>query len=518
MLPILISAVALLIWNGSGFYDVFRAAGEEFTDDLKIASTTLTLNVALILFGWRYYVDVQQEVQKRQESEERAAKLASTDGMTGLLNRKGFAEAGERFREMAEKNSQEMVILSLRLNRFKIVNDRHGYDVGDEVLRTIAAGLDAAVGDGGAVARVAGDEFATITLCNMGDRERIEVLAEALLDIAVRPLMIEGNMIHVGAFIGIASALPGDVSPRALLRRADIAETEARAGRIARPVWFDERMERELLAHGEVEQGIRVGLENGQFKPYFEPQVDLETGDVLGFEVLARWEHPLTGTIGPDRFIPVAEENGLIEELSEQVMSQAFAIAAKWERPVDLSVNVSPRQLNDSWLAQKLVRLLTEANFPAERLIVEITESSLFADPDLARSIVTSLKNQGVRVALDDFGTGYSSLAHLRALPFDMIKIDRSFVAGIHRDRESEAIISAVTTLAGAINVPVTVEGVETARAHSKLLQLGCQFGQGWFFGKPMSGDQAAQLVRRREPVDLQQAPDGQRTYQRQTG
>ena len=499
VLPILVSAVALLIWNGSGFYETMLAAGEEFTDDLKIASTTLTLNVALILFGWRYYVDVQQEVQRRHESEERAARIASTDGMTGLLNRKGFAEAGERFREMAVKRGLELVVMSIRLNRFKTVNDRHGYDVGDEVLRRIARDLDESVGDSGAVARVAGDEFAVITTRANPSGERVDALADALLDIAIRPMQVGDTMIHVGAFVGIASAPGEETAVRDLLRRADIAEAEARAGRTARPIWFDERMERELLAYGEVEQGIRVGLENGQFKPFFEPQVELATGEILGFEVLARWEHPLMGLIGPDRFIPVAEENGLIEALSEQVMREALVQAAQWERAVDVSVNISPRQLNDSWLAQKLVRILTETGFPADRLIIEITESSLFADPDLARSIVASLKNQGVRVALDDFGTGYSSLAHLRALPFDVIKIDRSFVSGIHRDKESEAIIRAVTTLATAIDVPVTVEGVETARAHASLLRFGCKVGQGWFFGKPMSGDQAAQLVRNRE-------------------
>ncbi|WP_265570215.1 putative bifunctional diguanylate cyclase/phosphodiesterase [Sphingomicrobium nitratireducens] len=507
VLPILIGAVALLIWNGTSFFETMKAAGEEFTDDLKIASTTLTLNVALILFGWRYYVDVQQEVQRRAESEERAARIASTDGMTGLLNRKGLSEAGEEVRESARAAGRHATIISLRLNRFKSINDRHGYDVGDEVLRRIANGISEAAGEHARVARVAGDEFAILTTMAPDRRERIETLAQALLEIAIRPILIDEKLIHVGAFAGIAATPPEDLVIRDLLRRADIAQAEGRAGRIARPVWFDERMERELVAHGEIEQGIRVGLENEQFKPYFEPQVDLATGEVIGFEVLARWEHPLSGLIGPDRFIPVAEENGLIDELSDQVARQALAAAAEWEKPVDVSINISATQLNDSWLAQKIVRLLAETGFPAERLIIEITESSLFADPELARAITTSLKNQGVRVALDDFGTGYSSLAHLRALPFDRIKIDRSFTASLHRDRESEAIIRAVTTLAAAIDVPVTVEGVETARAHSALLQYGCQFGQGWFFGKPMSSDQAAQLVRKREPEARTEAP-----------
>ena len=278
----------------------------------------------------------------------------------------------------------------------------------------------------------------------------------------------------------------------------------AKNGRSARPVWFDGGMERALIAQSEIEQGIRYGLEHDQFVPFFEPQMDLETGEIVGFEVLARWIHPLSGTILPDRFIGVAEEIGLIGQLSEKIIGQALAQAADWDPAIKISVNISPHQLTDAWLAQRIVRLLTEIGFPAERLVVEITESSLFADMELARTIVTSLKNQGIRLALDDFGTGFSSLSHLRSLPFDMIKIDRSFVSNLHSNRESSAIIVAVTTLANAINVPVYVEGIETEAAHAAMLGLGCAVGQGWYFGKPMTGEQAAQLLDRRGDQEAQ--------------
>jgi EAL domain-containing protein (putative c-di-GMP-specific phosphodiesterase class I) len=255
-------------------------------------------------------------------------------------------------------------------------------------------------------------------------------------------------------------------------------------------------MERALIMHSELEQGIRYGLEHGQFLPYFEPQVDLRTGEIIGFEVLARWDHPLSGMIEPHRFIPVAEEHGLIGRLSEQIMLAAMVEAVGWDPSIKLSVNISPSQLADSWLAQRIVRLLTEAGFPAERLVVEITESSLFSDLELARTIATSLKNQGIRLALDDFGTGFSSLAHLRSLPFDVIKIDRSFVSSLARDPESSAIIRAITTLADGLGVPVTVEGIEDAAAHAAVAGFGCAVGQGWYFGKPMSADQATALLR----------------------
>jgi len=215
----------------------------------------------------------------------------------------------------------------------------------------------------------------------------------------------------------------------------------------------------------------------------------------VGFEVLARWHHPLSGIIGPDVFIPVAEEIGVIGRLSEQVIAEALRQAAQWDPSIKISVNISPTQFADGWLAQRIVRTLTETAFPAERLVVEVTESSLFADLDQARSIAASLKNQGVRLALDDFGTGFSSLSHLRSLPFDMIKIDRSFVTNIHRNKESMAIIRAVTTLASALSVPVCVEGIENEAAYDAVLMLGCAVGQGWYFGKPMPGEEAGELL-----------------------
>jgi EAL domain-containing protein (putative c-di-GMP-specific phosphodiesterase class I) len=272
----------------------------------------------------------------------------------------------------------------------------------------------------------------------------------------------------------------------------------ARSGRIARPVWFDAGMERALIAQGELEQGIRFGLEHGQFLPYFEPQVELATGEVIGFEVLARWIHPLSGVIGPDQFIPAAEEMGVIGRLSEHIIREALTEAAAWDPAIKISVNISPSQLADGWLAQRIVRLLAETGFPAERLVIEVTESSLFADIDLARSIVTSLKNQGVRLALDDFGTGFSSLAHLRSLPFDIIKIDRTFVTNINSRRESAAIVRAVTTLASALAVPVCVEGLEDEAALQTVVKLGCAIGQGWYFGKAMPAEDARELLEAR--------------------
>ena len=504
VLVILIAAVVLLLWNGSEFFDRIAHAPDDLGSGMKITLIALTLNVALILFGWRRYVDLMHETEMRREGEARAALIASTDGMTGLLNRKGFADKGEELRQSAIEGSRQLIIFSLQLNRFKAINDRHGYDVGDKLLRMIAAELEGAAAAGQLVARLAGDEFALALACDLSEKGQAEQLAEHILQRVTRPMEIDGRQVQIGAFVGIAASDPADGPIPNLLRRADIALDRAKSIRSARPVWFDEGMERALVAHCEIEQGIRYGLEHGQFIPFFEPQVDLLTGEIIGFEVLARWEHPLSGMIAPERFIPIAEEHGLIGRLSEQIILAALNHAVAWDPSIKLSVNISPTQLADSWLAQRIVRLLSEAGFPAERLVVEITESSLFADLDLARSIVASLKNQGIRLALDDFGTGFSSLAHLRALPFDVIKVDRCFVSTLTQDPESAAIVSAVSTLAAALKVPVTVEGIEDAATHAAVAGLGCAVGQGWYFGKPMSGDQASALLRSRAASQTQ--------------
>ena len=495
VLAVLIVAVMLLIWNGSAFFHNLPVGDAAQGPGIRLASTALTLNVALILFGWRRYVDLQHEAEMRAEHERRAVVLATTDAITGLYNRKGFADRGGQLCADAAQRGDNLVVISFQIHRFKAINDQHGYETGDRLLKTLSVALSDELGPDAILARLSGDEFAVAIALRAEEMDRADELADAVLRTVTRPLLFEEKIIQVGSFAGIASAPAADARIPDILRRADIAMDHARNGRVARPVWFDAGMERALVAHGEIEQGIRFGLDHELFVPYFEPQVELATGKIVGFEVLARWIHPLSGEIGPDVFIPVAEEIGLIGRLSEQVIGQALREAAGWDPKIKISVNISPTQLADGWLAQRIVRMLADTSFPANRLVVEVTESSLFADIDLARTIVTSLKNQGIKLALDDFGTGFSSLSHLRSLPFDTIKIDRSFVTNINAKRESSAIVRAVTTLAAALNVPVCVEGIENEESYKTVVRLGCEIGQGWYFGKPMPAEQARDLV-----------------------
>jgi diguanylate cyclase (GGDEF)-like protein len=518
VLAILITAVMLLIWNGSSFFHNLRLVGD-FGPQVQLASTTLTLNVALILFGWRRYVDLQHEAELRAQQEQRVVELATTDPITGLYNRKGFADRAGQLCSEAAQRGDNLVVISFQVHRFKTVNEQHGYETGDRLLKTISISLADELGADAILARLSADEFAVALAMRANESARAEELAETVLRTVTRPLLFEERIIQVGAFAGIASTPAAEARIPDVLRRADIAMDHARSGRVARPVWFDAGMERALIAYGEIEQGIRMGLEHGQFVPYFEPQVDLATGEIVGFEVLARWIHPLSGVIGPDVFIPVAEEIGLIGRLSEQVIGEALREAAGWDPKIKVSVNISPFQFTDGWLAQRIVKTLADTGFPADRLVIEVTESSLFADLDLARTIVTSLKNQGIRLALDDFGTGFSSLSHLRSLPFDIIKIDRSFIININAKRENSAIVRAVTTLAEALQVPVCVEGIENEDSYKTVVRLGCEIGQGWYFGKPMPAEQARDLLAARDgphvardgtdPVPLRNATNG---------
>jgi len=315
-----------------------------------------------------------------------------------------------------------------------------------------------------------------------------ERFAARLVDSLSRPITVGGISVESSVSIGIAlhraGGAGGDGNSERLVHQADIAMYHAKKGGRNRFAWFEPRMEDELRFRHELEAALRAGIPAGEFVPYYEQQVDLATGELAGFEMLARWHSPAYGMIGPDVFIPIAEDIDLIAPLSESLIRQALLDACDWDPRLTLSVNISPLQLRDPWFAQKVLKLLAETGFPAQRLEIEITESCLHLNLGAVRSIVTSLKNQGIRISLDDFGTGYSSLSQLRALPFDRLKIDRSFVAELAQDGSSE-LINAIVALGRGLNLPVTAEGVESPEVLQALRGLGDFKGQGYLYGKP---------------------------------
>ncbi len=499
-----VSVAAILLFVGTGSAVLSKTLqhyfqGGEPADRMLVIA--LLLNVALILIGWRRHAALSEEVQIRAAAEERAHHLASRDPLTGFLNRRSLAEEGAAMFVRAHRRRKAMAMLMLDLDHFKTINDMHGHAVGDALLRTVAAEIAQVMPPIALTARLGGDEFACGFLFDPSEPAVVERIADKLVSRMAQPFEAEGFRLHISCSLGIARSDFDCPSIDALIRSADIAMYAAKKSGRNRCAWFDQSMERELQVRNELESGLRIAIPRGEVVPYFEQQIDLSTGRLHGFEVLARWEHPQRGLISPEQFIPIAEETGMISDLSLSIMRQAFLAARDWDPSIGLSINISPWQLRDAWLAQKIIKVLTETGFPASRLEVEITESSLFDNLPLAQSIVGSLKNQGVRLALDDFGTGYSSLAHLRALPFDRIKIDKSFVTSINDSPDSAAIVNAIARLGESLNLPVTAEGVEDAAIEERLRAIGCAKAQGWLYGRPLSVSGVRRLLAERRLI-----------------
>ncbi|MGK2908963.1 MAG: putative bifunctional diguanylate cyclase/phosphodiesterase [Sphingobium sp.] len=497
---ILFAASLLFVANGSKamgqVIHMLNGLGAGVEQVLTIA---VLLNAALILFGYRRYRDLQAEVQHRAAAEERAQSLAETDPLTNFYNRRSLQENGARMIGSAHAKGKAVAVMLLDLDHFKTVNDIYGHEAGDLVLKVTAERIAATLPPHALVARLGGDEFACAYVFDAQDIHGIERMAEDIVAALMRPVTHADNELVVSTSLGIVRSDTDGNQIDVLIRRADIAMYAAKHAGRNRHAWFTRAMEQELQHRNAIEANMRGGIAAGEFVPYYEPQVDLTTGELLGFEMLARWESPLLGLVVPDQFIPIAEESGMIGDLSLAVMRRAFTDARNWDSSLTLSVNISPSQLRDPWLSQKLLKLLLETGFPANRLEVEITESCLFENLELAKTIVQSMKNQGIRLALDDFGTGYSSLAHLRALPFDRIKIDRSFVTAMGESSESAAIVNAIARLGESLGLPVTAEGVETLAIETQLKGLGLPRGQGWHFGKPMTIESARRMLAERD-------------------
>lgn len=432
----------------------------------------------------------------------RNAELAERDALTGLSNRKALRDRLVERLAGAVRTGQATAVLYVDLDRFKAVNDTLGHPVGDALLRKVAERFKSALREGDIVGRLGGDEFAIIQ-SDAPQPAAATALATRLVDLIGRAYAVDGHMLHIGASVGVAIA-PGDgCEPDVLLKNADLALYRAKAEGRGCYRFFEPGMDERMQARRSMEIDLRRALALKELQLVYQPQFDVASNAITGFEALIRWHHPTRGVVSPAEFIPLAEEIGVITAIGEWVLRTACRQAAKWPVPVSIAVNLSPVQFRNGKLLETVISALNQSQLPPARLELEITEGALMDDSESVLNTLTRLRSLGVAVSMDDFGTGYSSLSYLQRFPFDKIKIDQCFIRDIDAHADRRAIIRAVISLASTLGMTTIAEGVETEAELTCVRAEGCQEVQGYLTGQPMTAEAAMALL---EPIPIKQA------------
>ena len=440
---------------------------------------------------------VDRTVEVQSERALRAEMLR--DSLTGLPNRVAFAEAVELAGD-ANSGELEHAVLVVDMLRFSRINESMGSLAGDELLITFARRLILALRAGDVLARTGGNEFGILVSLRRGVEDALTA-AERIHEVMTSPFKISDLEIRVECAIGVA-LMHAEQDPEELFCNAQFAVKQAKLAR--RPQVYEPKQATEARRRFSIETELRRALEKDQLELHYQPLVDLKSGEVAGFEALARWTHEERGEISPKEFIPVAEESGLILQLGRWAMNRALETLAGWDRaagealPLYVAVNLSAIQVARDNIAEMVASALKSSGLDGRRLTLELTESSIVQDPERATRVFDSLKGLNTTVAMDDFGTGYSSLAYLQRLPIDVLKIDRSFVSGMMVDPDSVAIVRAVLSLADALGMSTTAEGIETVELATTLAALGCAAGQGYYFARPLEAGAAIDYFKSR--------------------
>ena len=444
-----------------------------------------------------------RDITERKRAEEQIAYLAFHDSLTGLPNNRLFKDRLQQAIAYANRNSSKVGVLFMDLDRFKLINDTMGHRVGDKLLQATADRLMEAVRSYDSiginagqviqaqtsVARLGGDEF-TILLEDINNLKDIVRVADRLTKTICKPIIIDDQEIYTSTSVGIAIYPDDGDDVDILLKHADTAMYHAKSQGRNNYQFFNATMNEASVQQFTMENALRKSIQNNELCLYYQPQINVVSGEVVGMEALIRWKHPERGFISPSTFIPLAEETGLIMEIGEWVLREACRQGAEWEqqgyRPVTLSVNLSAKQLRDEHINELIVKILFETGMNPKNLGIELTESALILDPDIAHQRLTSIKSLGVKLSLDDFGTGYSSLSYLKRFPIDTLKIDQTFIRDINNNHEDASLVKAIIAMAHGLGLDVVAEGVEHQEQLEFLGENTCDTIQGFLFSRPL--------------------------------
>jgi diguanylate cyclase (GGDEF)-like protein len=462
--------------------------------DFEMACTNLTADptvAGLVLNG--------RDISERKALEEQLTHQAFHDPLTGLANRALFEDRVNQALTRGERRGTELAVLFLDLDDFKTVNDSLGHHAGDRLLSATAERLHTALRSSDTVARLGGDEFAVL-LEEVGDTD-VERTAERVVQALREPFEIEGQSIFITASTGIALTSAGPTTTSELLRGADMAMYAAKNRGKGEVRLYDRTMHQDIVSRLELDAELRRALERGELTVHYQPIVHIADRAITGFEALVRWQHPERGLIMPELFIKFADDTGLIDAIGRFVIGSACRQVRAWQmahpgrQALSVGVNLSARQINDPHIVETISQALAETGLPPSTLVIEFTESTVMQDSAATLERLFELKQLGVRLAIDDFGTGYSALSYLRRFPVDIIKIDRSFVEHVADRTDAMAVTRAIIDLTKSLRLRAIAEGVEQPEQAAELLALGCEYAQGYLFGRPLEPAQAEALI-----------------------
>jgi len=477
----LVAAAVGLHFISMAGYDITPLAPGDGLEQGTFQALTFAAAIAGLIVVSLGAASYAMEANQRERADHKLRHLALHDALTGLPNRICFSAMLEQM--LSDRGDGKVAVIMIDLNRFKEINDVWGHQAGDTVLTDIAQRLRTGQPEGGHAARLGGDEFAILLPLKSETRlEQELVVIEQLFCTPVRHADFE---IITGASLGVAVCPEDGEDQETLLRNADLAMYKAKADPLNTVQLYEHALGDAVRERRDLTRDLRLAIQHDGLEMHYQPQIDLSTGEVCGYEALVRWPHADKGWVPPDTFVPLAEANGLISRLGDWVLTRSCSEAVLWDQPHKVAVNISAIQLNDPNLAQKVLQVLLDTGLPAARLELELTETALIQDLQQSLNVLRRIKALGVSLALDDFGTGYSALETLRRFPFDKIKLDKSFTDGLFDGGRSRAVISAVVTLARNLSIPVLAEGVETTDQLEVLHADGCVQAQGFLIGRP---------------------------------